>query len=216
MLVKELLPLLEKTAQKKGDARIVHHSSVIRHIFPIHTEGANPLYYAKLGDPGSQGGNKFGMMKTGGPHNRYHQSKLANMLFTSALQDKLLASGSKVKALVAAPGLAATDIFGRSAALAETEGHHHLGFGGSMFMRFIRAYQMQSAVDGSVPLLTCMVLPTAESGQLYEPLNYPVGGRVHGPAIVSSWEPICKAQDGKALLWAESEKAVGAFTIAEP
>ncbi len=41
---------------------------------------------------------------------RYHQTKLANAVFTLALAERLSARGSKVVAACAAPGLAATNL----------------------------------------------------------------------------------------------------------
>jgi NAD(P)-dependent dehydrogenase (short-subunit alcohol dehydrogenase family) len=44
----------------------------------------------------------------------YGQSKLANLLFTSELQRRLNAAGSKIKALVAHPGYSATNLQGQT------------------------------------------------------------------------------------------------------
>lgn len=41
---------------------------------------------------------------------RYQQTKLANALFTFALDRKLKSKGSSIKALLAHPGVAATDL----------------------------------------------------------------------------------------------------------
>jgi len=53
--------------------------------------------------------------KTYRPNRAYGQSKLANLLFTSELQRRLLAAGSKVIATAAHPGYAATELQGKSA-----------------------------------------------------------------------------------------------------
>ena len=47
---------------------------------------------------------------TGANYERYQQTKLANLVFTYALRDKLAAKGSKVKALCAHPGVAPTSL----------------------------------------------------------------------------------------------------------
>ena len=49
-------------------------------------------------------------MMTGANYERYQQTKLANLVFTYALRDKLAAKGSKVKALCAHPGVAPTSL----------------------------------------------------------------------------------------------------------
>ena len=49
------------------------------------------------------------------PNGAYGQSKLANLLFTSELQRRLLAAGSPVLATAAHPGYAATNLQGKSA-----------------------------------------------------------------------------------------------------
>ena len=172
LLTKELLPLLNKAAELKGEARIVNHTSGARS-YP-----STPLqakYYGKNG--GNLGGNGNSMLFGGARWERYHQvtfrarlaadcgrlfhisfscvdgnrnthlstdlsgdlctlfetirscavaigrcltlrlcsvsreqSKLANAVFTVALHEKLQAAGSRVKVLVAAPGLAATNL----------------------------------------------------------------------------------------------------------
>ena len=50
------------------------------------------------------------MLMNGARWNRYHQTKLANAVMTVELAARLQAAGSKVKAVVAAPGLAATNL----------------------------------------------------------------------------------------------------------
>merc|ERR1719336_3364093 len=61
---------------------------------------------------GNLGGDELGPEGgfSGGRWVRYHQSKLANVVFTYALRDRTTKAGSKVKALVAHPGLAATNL----------------------------------------------------------------------------------------------------------
>lgn len=55
-------------------------------------------------------GNGNSIILNGARWERYHQSKLANVVFVRALHEKLQAKGSKVKAVSAHPGLAATDL----------------------------------------------------------------------------------------------------------
>merc|ERR1719336_1280333 len=72
-----------------------------------------PLEQKYLEKKGGQlGGDELGPEGgfTGGRWVRYHQTKLANVVFTYALRDRITKAGSKVKALVAHPGLAATNL----------------------------------------------------------------------------------------------------------
>lgn len=104
LLCKELYPLLEKAAAARGEARIVHHSSGARKM-------GGSLQAQYLGANGGKlGGDSASMFFGGARWTRYGQSKLANAVFTLALRDKLAAKGSKVKALCAAPGLAASGL----------------------------------------------------------------------------------------------------------
>lgn len=76
LLTSLLMPLLELAASQRGTARIVHHSSTSRKaLWPT------PLAerYLRPGESFGGGGFLAGM-------ERYHQSKLANMLMTYALQ----------------------------------------------------------------------------------------------------------------------------------
>jgi len=105
LLTRELFPLLEKAAERSGEARIVQHSSGARK-YPAGDLGAQ--YLGKNG--GNLGGDGASMFFGGSRWQRYHQTKLANALFTTSLTDKLTARGSKVKALCATPGLSATNL----------------------------------------------------------------------------------------------------------
>ena len=96
LLTKELLPLLETAANRDGEARIVNQSSLARRGPPLKQK-----YFGKNG--GNLGGNGNSVVFNGARWVRYHQTKLANLVFTYALQQKLEAKGSKVKAIVAHP-----------------------------------------------------------------------------------------------------------------
>ena len=124
---------------------------------------------------------------------RYAYTKLANVCFTLALHDKLGDSG--VKAVCAAPGLAAT----RLQATTDADG----GMGsGTWFMRW-----SQSPEDGAVPLLHCCLSPEVESGQLWEPK-----GMTGPPALKDPLEKVCLEAD-RAALWKASEAAVGEWVV---
>ena len=96
LLTKQLYPLLETAANRDGEARIVNHSSIAR-----RGRALDPKYFGKNG--GNLGGNGSSMIFGGARWVRYQQTKLANLVFTYALHEKLLAKNSKVKAIVAHP-----------------------------------------------------------------------------------------------------------------
>ena len=125
---------------------------------------------------------------------RYHQTKLANAVFVHTLAEKLKAKGSKVKALCAAPGLAATNLQVTTA----NDG----GFSSSFIMRWA-----QSAEDGTMSLLQCCAAPGVESGELWEP------SVMTGPTHRVAMEKICTDPKAGKTLWEESEKACGAWAL---
>lgn len=72
-----LLPTLEQAADARGQARIVNHSSGARKGPPTPLQAK----YLEKGAAGTFGGDAMNAR-----YQRYHQTKLANMLFTDALQ----------------------------------------------------------------------------------------------------------------------------------
>lgn len=189
LLTKELFPLLERAAAKSGEARVVNHSSGARLLPPGKLSAK---YLGKNG--GSLGGNSASMFFGGARWQRYHQTKLANAVFTHALAQKLSACGSKVKAIVAAPGLAATNL--------QVTTHSDGGMGATWIMAFA-----QSAEDGTMPLLHCCLAPEAANGQLWEPAG------IKGPPVLKKLEPICTEERAVKMLWEESEKACGVWAL---
>ena len=188
LLTSLLLPALERAAAERGEARVVNHSSAARK-FP-----STPLQAKYLGPNGGDlGGDSASMLCGGARWERYHQTKLANVVFTLGLHDRLAARDSKVKALVAAPGLAATNL--------QVTTHAAGGMGETWIMRFA-----QSAEDGTMPLLHCCTTPGLESGTMYEPSGM---GAFAGPPGIVKLEPICTNNESREMLWAESEKAIG-------
>mmetsp|Transcript_9308 Transcript_9308/g.23689 ORF Transcript_9308/g.23689 Transcript_9308/m.23689 type:complete len:303 (+) Transcript_9308:65-973(+) len=149
LLASECLPALKRAADLRGEARVVNHSSAARHT------PKNPLDAKYLGaNGGDLGGNGNSMLFGGARWERYHQTKLANAVFTLALADKF--EGTKLKAACAAPGLAATNL--------QVTTHSDGGMDDTWLMRF-----SQSAEDGTMPLLTCCLAPQVENGDFWEP-----------------------------------------------
>ena len=104
LLTREVWPLLEKAAEVRGEARVVNHSSLAR-----MGKVLDARYLKRNG--GALGGNGNSMLFGGARWLRYHQTKLANVVFTLALADKVAAAGtSKIVVACAAPGLAATNL----------------------------------------------------------------------------------------------------------
>jgi NAD(P)-dependent dehydrogenase (short-subunit alcohol dehydrogenase family) len=190
ILTKELYPLLKRAQELRGEARIVHHSSGARKMgAPLKAE-----YFGKNG--GNLGGNGASMIFGGARWVRYHQTKLANSVFTKALADKLGDSG--IKAVVAAPGVSSTNL------TVNTSQDGGMG-SGVWFMRF-----SQSAEDGTMPVLAACFDPSTNNGDFWEPKNR---GNMIGPAVKVPWDKLSKDPESAKLLWKESEKACGAFTI---
>jgi NAD(P)-dependent dehydrogenase (short-subunit alcohol dehydrogenase family) len=192
LLTKGLMPLLEKAAVTSGEARVVNHSSVAR-MQPSKKLSAR--YLEKNG--GNLGGNGASMIFGGARWKRYNQSKLANCAFTAALHHKLQAAGSKVKALVAHPGLAKTNLQNNSI--------EHGGMGRwftSMFMKMA-----QSMEDGAMGLLSGMLLPTAQSGEFYGPGKGTFA--MKGKAVMFPLESFYDNEQTRELLWQKSCEAIG-------
>lgn len=191
LLTREVLPLLEKAADLRGEARVVNHSSLARNGKPL--EGK---YMGKNG--GNLGGNGNSMFFGGARWLRYHQTKLANVVFSYALADRLKAAGKdKIKVLCAAPGLATTNLQVTTAA----DG----GMNDTWIMRF-----GQSAEDGAMPLIHCCAATGVGSVEFFEPPGSGVKGL---PTKKPKLSNECTREDSRTLLWTESEKACGSWAL---
>lgn len=191
LLTAELMSLLEKAGNESGDARIVNHSSVARFGKKLEAK-----YLEKNG--GKLGGNGASMLFGGGRWVRYQQTKLANAAFTAALHQKLQAKDSKVKALVAHPGLANTNLQITSV----QEGGMPNNLFTKMFMKL-----SQSEEDGAMGLISAMCLPDAQSGQFYGPGKGMMA--LKGEVKPFALEPLYDNQETRTLLWEKSNDAVG-------
>eukprot|EP00928_Gymnodinium_smaydae_P053203 TRINITY_DN37247_c0_g1_i1.p1 TRINITY_DN37247_c0_g1~~TRINITY_DN37247_c0_g1_i1.p1 ORF type:complete len:367 (+),score=67.37 TRINITY_DN37247_c0_g1_i1:77-1102(+) len=191
LLTRELFPLLEKAAELRGEARIVNHSSLARNGKKLESR-----YLGKNG--GNLGGNGSSMFCGGARWQRYHQTKLANVIFTLALNDKLKAGASKVKALCAAPGLAATNL--------QVTTNQNDGMSSTWIMKY-----GQSAEDGTMPLLQCCLGQDAQSGSFIEPAG--TGGMKGLPKQIMKLNRECTDIPSRQTLWALSEQACGEFKL---
>jgi NAD(P)-dependent dehydrogenase (short-subunit alcohol dehydrogenase family) len=192
LLTRELFPALERAGALRGEARIVNHSSGARFV------PGGPLDAAYLGKGGALGGDGASMFFGGARWVRYHHTKLANAVFTVALDARLRAAGSRVKALCAAPGLAATNLQVTTAAAG--------GFGATWIMAFA-----QSAEDGTMPLAAAALAPGAAGGDIYEPRNNAITGPPARAALAA--EKYAGEERARAVLWAASEAAVGPWAL---
>lgn len=139
-----------------------------------------------------------------GPWRAYGQAKLANMHFGVELQRRLEAAGASVQSLVAHPGLARTDLQGRS--VRET--------GGGVSQRFwylLAHYLGMTASRGAWSLLRAATDPGARGGELYAPCWATFGPPVRRPMFGRSLDP-----DAARTLWEVSERETGErFDVSE-
>ena len=191
LLTSEIWTLLDTAAMKRGEARVVNHSSGAR------KAPAAPLTASYLGKNGGHlGGDGFpGLSKW----RRYQQSKLANLLFTYALHDKIAeecpALASKIKSLCAHPG--PTDS-GLQAKTSKAGGNRLL----DQFILWRTLKVAQSVEDGTLGIARACCEPGVVSNSFYGP----VGSAQGGPAELLPQE---RNPEEEKLLWRESLKATG-------
>ncbi|KAF3058834.1 hypothetical protein CFAM422_011801 [Trichoderma lentiforme] len=105
VLTKSLLPLLKATAKVPGsDVRIVTVSSVAEKFAP---KSNNFTSIKDLKDPGAANPNDYASRKA--TFKRYGASKLANILFTKELQNKLTQEDANITAITLDPGPVSTE-----------------------------------------------------------------------------------------------------------
>ena len=120
----------------------------------------------------------------------YGRSKLANLLFTYELQRRLEAAGSTATALVAHPGVSATELGRNAPRLVQFS----MKFSGLI---------LQSAAKGALPQLRAATDPTAVRGEYYGPDGF-MEWRGN-PVVVTSSERSHDRELQQAL-WVESER----------
>lgn len=180
LLTKDLFIELEKASRLNGEARIVTMSSGSGFGAPA----LNKTFFERCG--GNLGGGKAS-------YERYHQSKLANLAFTAALDERLRAKNSKIKALACAPGVCGTNMFIHATTV--------------MSGKPSPRDSVPSTEDGSLSQLKCIFDPTVESGDLWTPIMGTSGLKkttIGPPQILVD-------SDSKHALWKVCEEAVGVF-----
>ena len=176
LLLKETFPLLERAAERNGEARVAQHSSGARMIpakgelvraFFAKTSASEPLPKPFAGDtPGMSG-----MFSVGPAWRRYGQTKLANAMLSELFREKLAAKASGVKSLVASPGLAATEL-----QVTTNQTFHNMR---AWEANLVFTLAGQSARDGSLPITHACFHPEARSGDFYEPKHV----TAYGPPV---------------------------------
>ena len=198
LLTKKLFPSLQKAEQKRGEARIVNHTSISRF-------GAKKLeskYFEKkggsLGGDGSKTLNNIllGMMLVNARWYRYSQTKLANAAFTACLHEKLQAKNSNIKALIAHPGLAVTNL--QSTTVRDG------GMGSYMTGKMMGGGQTME--DGAIGIIKCIADTDAMSGDFYGPGSGKMA--MKGNVIKFGLEEFYNNKETKDLLWNKSSEAI--------
>lgn len=223
LLTKLLLPSLEAAAASRGEARVVQHSSSARskRMSP-DGEGNLDSKYFSAAPAGELGGDAPGPC-----FGRYQQTKLANSVFAMALHEKLSSASSKVKSLVAEPGVCVTSLGANL-----MSGHTSAGSDTSSFQSMFESFKvLQSAEDGACSLLMASFAVDAGSGDFYMPGTQREGMTMGMPVkCISEGSPAGDAPDwikekfekemlslhkpNHDLLWKASEDAIGeAFTV---
>lgn len=205
LLTKLCMPVLEVAANKSGDARIVNHSSAARVMDGMENK-LDAQYFGKNG--GNLGGDSDGFF-TGPNFQRYQQTKLANVVFMHALHAKLQKKGSKVKSLVAHPGVSLDT--GLADGTFSTGG---VTPGPAPLMYIMKNFLTQTQEDATVGILRCTCDPDAQSGEFFGPLGSGGGGDKHdtgeykGKVGLLKKDPLAD-EAAQSMLWETSEKATG-------
>ena len=146
LLTKELYPLLQRAKELRGEAGVVNHTSAARRVPAVHLR---PEYCERKG--GKLGGDRNGIFVGGPRFERYHQSKLANTVFTLAPNHRFADSG--IKSACAAPGSAAINL--------QVTSHQARSMG---FKEMLMLWLMyQSSEDGSMLVLKACFDPETQN-----------------------------------------------------
>lgn len=138
------------------------HFALTAHLLPMlrEREGARVVTV-------SSAGHKAGRMQFEDPHAerhysagaRYAMSKLANLLFSKALQQRLTRAGSPAIAVACHPGAAATEL------------SRHLPQWLTTALPLIRPF-INSPAEGALPTLMAATLPDAQGNDYFGPAGF--------------------------------------------
>jgi len=187
LITKELFPLLKNSSQ----ARIVNHSSMARLGGPLQMD----YFEKKGGNLGGDGTDEENLSFQGPRWERYHQTKLANAVFTYGLKKKFEEKQiHHVIPLLAHPGLALTQLQVTTAA------------DGGMESNSALMNQAQSAEDGATGIIRACMDKEAKSGDFYGP----AAGWKGFPDLLEP-EDLLLDESNIRINWEGCEKAVGEF-----
>lgn len=187
LLTKELFPLMKNSEE----ARIVNHSSMARLGGPLVAD----YFEKKGGQLGGDGSEEENQGFQGPRWERYHQTKLANAVFTYGLKKKLEeARISNVIPLLAHPGLSATNLQITTASDGGMDSN-------AEFMN-----RAQSAEDGATGIIRATMDQEAKPGNFYGP----TAGWSGYPDLLTP-EDLLSDESNININWEGCEKAVGAF-----
>ena len=200
LLTKELMPKIIEASKKKGEARVVNHSSIAR----FGSKKLEEKYFEKRG--GNLGGNGSNMLLSAiipqGRWARYSQTKLANAAFTACLHEKFQTENLNIKSLVAHPGLAIIELQNTTV----KDG----GMGAWMTGQFMKSGQ--SMEDGAIGIIKCIADIDAMSGDFYGPGSGKMA--MKGEVVKFSLEKLYDNRKTRNLLWKKSCEAIDQdFTI---
>eukprot|EP00928_Gymnodinium_smaydae_P084599 TRINITY_DN67870_c0_g1_i1.p1 TRINITY_DN67870_c0_g1~~TRINITY_DN67870_c0_g1_i1.p1 ORF type:complete len:368 (+),score=64.03 TRINITY_DN67870_c0_g1_i1:71-1174(+) len=197
LLLHGLLPSLDAASKKRGESRVVFHSSSAR---DQPAGDLHPEFFQKCGE-NTLGGDDTGMMSemlfgSRGPWQRYHQTKLANAAFAMSLHDRLKDSPYKaVKVLAVDPGVASTNLQQTSV---------DSGLMGPKIANMLMGMG-QSAEDGCAPLMMACFSSDAKSGDFYAPdagmKGVPIKTISEGVPVKSGSEKLTTSQANKDTAW---------------
>jgi len=175
-----LTALLWPGMKDKPEARIINVSSLAHHSGKIRFDD---IHWDK-------GYSKWGA---------YGMSKLANLLFTSELTRKLIASNSTIIAASAHPGYADTSLVAKGMLMDGSKGR-------AGFVNLANRFLAQSGAMGALPSLYAATSPDVESGAFYGPSGLL---KMKGWPVREKPNPKRLTPEVAAQLWELSEDLTG-------
>ena len=214
VLVCRLWPALAAAAERRGEARVVMHSSAARYMdgrgsgmffLPRWCRKLQPESFERhaAGGLGGEGWPIPGkaLLFHGPKQSRYQQSKLANFVYAFALHDRCASAGSKVKVLVAHPGICQTQLVANGPKKFEYSGIRI----GELFFPML----MMSLDDGAQAIIRCCCDAEVASGDFFGPGKPMWPFTFWGAAERQAPEPWLITQDQKDLVMAKCAEATG-------